>query len=230
MQCSSGDSSSFYYKTKLNCLNFTIVELLKKRDKNQEENTESKHKRDIGAYGDVYSFFWDETQGKRGSSEIGSCLLKYLEILNAKHQGQAIHVTFYSDNCCGQNKNKYVACLYSYAGHTQNEGDNVHSLIEKEIQRNKKAGPIHAPCQYVTLIKNSRKNGKPLIVQELTYDFFWDLKMFQEKWAYNFSENENKAIGYVRVQQGKHEKQKEKDECYRRNFYDQSILPKTGVI
>lgn len=103
-----------------------------------------------------------------------------------------------------------MACLYSYAvshfkniqsitqkyliqGHTQNEGDNVHSLIEKEIQRNKKAGPIYAPYQYVTLIKNSRKNGTPFIVQELSYDFFWNLMMFREEWAYNFSENENKG-------------------------------------
>lgn len=57
MQCPSGDTSSFYYKTKLNCFNFTIVELLQKRDKNVEQNTESEHKRDIGAYGNVYSFF-----------------------------------------------------------------------------------------------------------------------------------------------------------------------------
>lgn len=142
-----------------------------------------------------------------------------MEVLNAKHEGKDIHVTFYSDNCCGQNKNKFITSLYSYAvykfenihsithkylikGHTQNEGDSVHSLIEKEIQRHKKSGPVYAPCQYVTLIKNSRKNGKPFIINELTYDFFWNLKAFQEKWAYNFNEDDNKqnlACNYIKV-------------------------------
>lgn len=55
-------------------------------------------------------------------------------------------IIFYSDNCSGQNKNKFIACLYLYAslvlniytirhkflivGHTQNEGDSMHSVIE----------------------------------------------------------------------------------------------------
>ncbi|CAG4992861.1 unnamed protein product [Colias eurytheme] len=149
----------------------------KKRKRNEED--------EIGAYSNVYS-------------------------LNEQNAGKEnIHVTFYSDNCCGQNKNKFITALYSYAvshftniesithkflikGHTQNEGDNVHSLIEKEIKRNKKAGPIYAPCQYVTLIKNAKKNGKPFTVKELTYDFFIDIKNLQEKWGYNFNEDEDK--------------------------------------
>lgn len=116
---------------------------------------------------------------------------------------------FYSDNCCGQSKNKYITSLYCYAvtcfenihtithkylikGHTQNEGDNVHSLIEKEIKKNKKFGPIYAPYQYVTLIKNARKSGKPFIVNELTHDFFVYLKKLQENWGYNYNEDEQK--------------------------------------
>lgn len=206
MQCPSGETSAFYYRSKLNCLHFTIVELTRKIPKEGKDNSKD---HDVGAYSDVYSYFWDETQGQRGANEIGSCILNYLESLNAKHEGKAIHVTFYSDNCCGQNKNKYITTLYSYAvykfenihsitqkylikGHTQNEGDSVHSLIEKEIQRHKKSGPVYAPCQYVMLIKNSRKTGKPFMVTELTFDFFSNLKDLQEKWAYNFNETENK--------------------------------------
>lgn len=81
---------------------------------------------------------------------------------------------------------------YLVKGHTQNEGDNVHSIIEKEIKRNKKSGPIYSPIQYITLIKSSRKHGKPFTVKELTYDFFVDVKNLQEKWAYNFNEDEHK--------------------------------------
>lgn len=210
MQCPTGETSSFYYKSKLNCLNFTIVELLKKTDKkDKHKNNAQKDNSEIGAYGNVYSYFWDETQGKRGANEIGSCVLEYLQQLNEQNPNKALHIIFYSDNCCGQNKNKYIASLYSYAvthfeniqsithkylvkGHTQNEGDNVHSIIEKEIKRNKKSGPIYSPIQYITLIKSSRKHGKPFTVKELTYDFFVDVKNLQEKWAYNFNEDEHK--------------------------------------
>ncbi|KAI8437969.1 hypothetical protein MSG28_010631, partial [Choristoneura fumiferana] len=77
MQCPCGESSSFFYKSKLNCLNFTIVVLSKKNDTN---NTSKKRKKssttqdseEIGAYSDVFCYFWDETQGKRGANEIGS--------------------------------------------------------------------------------------------------------------------------------------------------------------
>jgi hypothetical protein len=72
-------------------------------------------------------------------------------------------IIFFSDNCCGQQKNKFVLCLYYYAGsilpiksithkflirgHMQNEVDVVHSIIEKNIRRAKKSGPIYSPDQ-----------------------------------------------------------------------------------
>ncbi|CAK1601215.1 unnamed protein product [Parnassius mnemosyne] len=210
-QCPTGDISSFFYKSKLNCLNFTIVELMAKKSEipKKRKINEEYNENDIGAYSDVYSYFWDEVQGNRGANEIGSCILDYLNNLNEQNPNKNLHVTFYSDNCCGQNKNKFIITLYSYAvthfenietishkyfikGHSQNEGDNVHSLIEKEVKKNKKGGPIYAPYQYVTLIKNARKNGKPFTVKELTYEFFTNLKALQELWGYNFNEDDDK--------------------------------------
>lgn len=210
MQCPTGESSSFFYKSKLNCLNFTIVEMTKKSEEVKKgKKTDKENVDEIRAYDNVYCYFWDEVQGKRGANEIGSSILDYLHLLNEQNPNKTLHITFFSDNCCGQNKNKYITTLYSYAvskfenihsithkylvkGHTQNEGDNVHSLIEKEIKRNKKSGPLYTPYQYITLIKNSRKTGKPFNVKELTYDFFKDLKILQEKWGYNFNEDVDK--------------------------------------
>ncbi|XP_073944722.1 uncharacterized protein [Choristoneura fumiferana] len=221
MQCPVGESSSFYYISKLNCLNFTISELARTSKKNTnkeqnenivqqnpEEDTTAEGKT-VGAYGDVFNYFWDETQGKRGANEIGSCILDYLGKLSEKFPDTQLNIVFYSDNCCGQNKNKFIACLYSYAishfpniasithkflirGHTQNEGDNVHSLIEKEIKRNLKSGPIYTSHQYVTLIKTAKKTGNPFKVLELTYDFFEDLKSLQDQWGYNFNEDDER--------------------------------------
>ncbi|KAL0830134.1 hypothetical protein ABMA28_003591 [Loxostege sticticalis] len=138
MQCPTGETSSFFYKSKLNCLNFTIVEMLKKtatvkkRNKNEKETDD-----DIGAYGNVYSYFWDEF------------------ILYAVTCFENIHT---------------ITHKYLIKGHTQN----VHSLIEKEIKKNKKSGPIYAPYQY------------------LTHDFFVDLTKLQENWGYNYNEDEQK--------------------------------------
>ncbi|XP_063635225.1 uncharacterized protein LOC134805981 [Cydia splendana] len=210
LQCPTGDTSAFFYNSKLNCLNFTIVQMLKKADPTRDTNDRTAEQV-IGAYDNVHSYFWDELQGKRGANEIGSCIFDYLKRLNDQNPNKQLNVIFYSDNCCGQNKNKYIASLYSYAvtcfenihtithkylikGHTQNEGDNVHSLIEKEIKRNKKSGPIYTPYQYVTLIKNSRKTGKPFHVMELTFDFFIDFQNLQENWGYNYNEDEHKNI------------------------------------
>lgn len=161
------------------------------------------------AYKNVHCYVWDERQGKRGSNEIGSCIFDYLKSINERSAGRKVDVIFYSDNCGGQNKNKFIATLYSFAvvyfeninsithkflvqGHTQNLGDNVHSLIEKEVKKSLKSGPIYVPHQYVTLIRSAKKYGKPFLVHEIDYNFFFDLKNLQEQWGYNYTENENK--------------------------------------
>lgn len=129
-------------------------------------------------YDNVHCYFWTEVDAKRGANEIGSCVWEYLKNVCAEDEEQKKNI-FYSDNCCGQNKNKYIATLYLYAvshlniasithkflirGHTQNEADSVHSLIEREVKKNLKSGPIYSPHQYVTLIKNAKKVNLPLM-------------------------------------------------------------------
>ena len=94
--------------------------------------------------------------------------------------GSAIDITFYSDNCGGQNKNKFIMALYAYCvlkynklksmthkflvtGHTQNEGDSVHSVIEKCIKKNLKSGSIYVPSQYAQIIRTAKKNWNPIL-------------------------------------------------------------------
>lgn len=190
LQCPKGDTSSFYYKSKLNCYNLTITELA-----NKDTNL---------GYENVHCYFWTECDAKRGAIEIGSCVWEYLKTLSEQDDEEK-EVIFYSDNCAGQNKNKYITCLYLYAvknlnikrithkflirGHTQNEADSVHSLIEKEVKRNLKSGPIYTPDQYIALIKNAKKSRPVLNVHELNFEAFVDLKTLQEDWGYNFSTN-----------------------------------------
>ncbi|XP_073999030.1 uncharacterized protein [Rhodnius prolixus] len=180
MPCPKGDTSSFYYKTKLNVLNFTVYEI------NQNNKGDQ-----------CYCYIWDETQGHRGANEIGSCLLNYIEERSKSVPEEDIDFVLYSDNCVGQQKNRFILSMYIYAllkypnvksithkflivGHTQNEGDNAHSLIERQIKRSLKSGPIFLPAEYVGVIKSAKKTGNPFLVKELSFTDFFDLKRLNE--------------------------------------------------
>ena len=167
MPLPKGECSAFYYSSKLNVVNFTITDLLK-------TNTEC--------------YVWDESNGHRGANELGSCVLKYIE----KNIGTYKDVTFYSDNCSGQQKNQFMLAAYIFAlrkyglnsithkflikGHTQNEGDSVHSLIERKMKQAVKSGPIYTPEGLISLIKTAKRTGEPFSVNELSYEDFFDLK------------------------------------------------------
>lgn len=88
-------------------------------------------------------YIWHEGVGKKGSSEVCSCMYMYLQ---KQVMAGATDIRNYSDNCAGQNKNRYLFALYVYfaikhgvsithryleAGHTQMEADSIHGRIEK---------------------------------------------------------------------------------------------------
>lgn len=50
-------------------------------------------------------------------------------------------------------------------GHTQNEGDSAHSVIEKQIKKSLKSGPNYVRSQYVTLIQTAKITGNIFIVE-----------------------------------------------------------------
>ena len=77
-------------------------------------------------------------------------------------------------------------------GHTQNEGDAIHSIIEKKISRSKRAGPIYVPDQYVSLIRDAKKKGHKIEVQELGYEDFYDLKRLLQDMKLNFNSSSSK--------------------------------------
>ncbi|CAF4948227.1 unnamed protein product [Pieris macdunnoughi] len=179
MQSPNGETSAFYYKSKLNSYNFTITELSKIHEENESTMDISK------SYENVHCYFWDETQAKRGGTEIGSCVSNYLQMVCEEAGEREVNITFISDNCCGQNKN--LTCLYLYANinnlssithkyQIKGEADNVHSLIQKQITRDLKTGPIYSPVQYMSAIKRARKTGTPFKVHSLTHSFLMNFR------------------------------------------------------
>ncbi|KAK5649801.1 hypothetical protein RI129_000830 [Pyrocoelia pectoralis] len=114
-----------------------------------------------------FMFIWNETLAQRGSQEIGSCLIKYIQSLPSTVK----ELICYSDQCGGQNKNKNIAKLLMFIvqskssleiihhkffepGHSYMECDRSFGLIEKV---KKKALNIFVPDHWMELIKNSSK-------------------------------------------------------------------------
>ncbi|CAG9760237.1 unnamed protein product [Ceutorhynchus assimilis] len=173
LQCPRGDVSSFYYTSKLNVFNFSIYEM----------------KTNTGR-----CFVWDDSEANRGVCEIGTCVFKYLQNLETyATEDKKLDVIFYSDNCCGQQINRFMFGMYSYAvqnlsfinsithkflikGHAQNEGGSMHSVIEKQIKKALKSGSIYVPQQYITLMRTTKKSGQPYIVTEVSYEDILNLK------------------------------------------------------
>ena len=153
-------------------------------------------------------YLWTEIQGGRGSSDIGTCLIKHISNLPENIKTVRLH----SDSCFGQNRNKYIACALLYAvtksntiesitlsyletGHTQMECDSMHSAIEQA----KSGINVFVPSQWETVMNLARRNN-PYIVANLTYDDFYDLKKLENAYGINFQNDTcGKKINWINV-------------------------------
>lgn len=181
-----------YYTRKLSMYNFTIF--------------------DSRRVGTCYT--WDENNGKKGSSEIGSCLMRYVMSLPETVN----KIVFYSDTCGGQNRNQNVFALLLYivnfaakhiktidlkfmeSGHSTMEADSMHSAIE----RAKKGKLLYVPNDYVNVMKMARKEKKETKhqlethsydVHLLQYDAVYDLQALTE----SIITNRNKTVSKKKV-------------------------------
>ncbi|KAL4713801.1 hypothetical protein ACJJTC_012318 [Scirpophaga incertulas] len=129
----------------------------------------------------AFCYLWDETI----ANEVGSCLLDFIE---QNTQNGVEEFRFWSDNCAGQNRNRFVFFIYTYCakqfnvsikhrflekGHTQNEGDSVHALIEREAE---KKTIIYTPDEWRLLVRWAKTTGVPYDVQNMTQNKIFELK------------------------------------------------------
>ncbi|KAJ9583050.1 hypothetical protein L9F63_022607 [Diploptera punctata] len=115
-------------------------------------------------------FMWDETVSGRGGNQIASCLYQFISQLPQNIQS----VVFYSDCCGGQNRNSFVASMFSYvvqtsdhieeihhkflvSGHTHLECDTDHAIIEKEKKRT--GMKINHPNDWYQLVRSCRRRN-----------------------------------------------------------------------
>ncbi|XP_052218286.1 uncharacterized protein LOC127835889 isoform X3 [Dreissena polymorpha] len=167
--------SCLFYKRRLNSYNFTLYDM---------------------GNSNGYCYVWNETIAKRGGCEIASCVKLFIE---QKSSEGVKDFVFYSDNCLGQNKNKFYLsmlwfCLHKYnlksithnyleKGHTFSENDSIHAAIEN-ASRNIS---IYTTPQWAATIRTSRRKN-PYSVREMSLFDFQDFKLLSSLLK-NFDKN-----------------------------------------
>lgn len=172
------EASCMYYKRKLSVYNFTIYE--------------------VGSHQGV-CYVWSEHEANRGSCEVASCLLHFIE--KRVNEG-IVNFTCYADNCAGQNKNKMVFVMLAYAsvkfnvnikltfletGHTQNEGDAVHATIEQYARKRK----VYSEHKWCDIIRNAKRTGHKYIVINVQYHMIFNFKDLTNNTNWKKTTNKN---------------------------------------
>ena len=135
--------SSLFYSRKLSSYNLTVYNLISKHANN---------------------YIWNETEGKRGSSEIGTCLYQFI---NAQHLN-ITHFIFFSDSCGGQNRNIYVSSLFHHIVRTSDHIQIIdHKFLEKghtyngcDSECNSRNVQIVHPREWFNTITSARKHRR----------------------------------------------------------------------
>ena len=161
--CPQGPTSAFYYSRRLKNHNLTMTDI------NTMETS---------------CYIWNEEQAEKGSCEIATCCRMFLA---TKRNEGCTKLHMFSDRCSGQNSNRMVLIALHHAflefkydmvtlnflvsGHSQNENDNAHSLIETK-SRNK---VVYTTEQWQTVIRMSfHKNN--VTVTPISYKDIIDYK------------------------------------------------------
>ena len=205
LQLPCSDASPMYYKRKLVVYNLSIYEY----------PTLNGH-----------CYVWDEINGGRGSCEIGTVLLEYLQSLPK----DITDVSLTSDSCGGQNRDQHVTKVMFYAvkylqfitislnflekGHTQMECDSMHSAIESE----KKYKKVFTIQHWQKIIEKARTYDKddtrhPYEFHQLSFDKFYDLKSLD--FIKNRTKNTGEKINWLSIKGLKFVKSEENILYYR---------------
>ena len=152
--------SNMYYNRKLATYNFTVYDMTSKEAK---------------------CFMWHEGLAKRGSNEIASFVYRYMKDMPQSVQ----EINFFSDTFGGQqrNSNFSMMCLFSVqnfplkiinhkyfeSGHSQMEGDSVHSTIERAT----KNLDVYTPNDWCSAVRMAKRTEPRYeVIEANTSDVF----------------------------------------------------------
>lgn len=213
LQIPSSDVSQMYYSRKLCAYNLSIYE--------------------AAAPNKAFCFTWTELNGQRGSCEIGSALLQWINKLPEAVK----EISLFSDTCGGQNRNQFIAALglfvtqnssidilqhnFLESGHSYMEVDSMHSAIETA----KKYVAVYTMNDWINIFKTARsnrgrkKNAVPYEVQELRYFDMIDLKSLAKNIIQNKSVNETgDKVNWLKIKCLRYEKMNPNIILYKYNY------------
>jgi len=214
LQIPSSEVSAMYYSRKLCVYNLTLYE--------------------AAAPNNAFCFLWTEVNGQKGSSEIGSALLKWIYQLPERIK----EISLYSDTCSGQNRNQYVAALFLFvvihtnievlhhnfmeSGHSYMEVDSMHSAIES-AKKNVPVYTMHDWLNICRLARSQRNNKKcsGYSVHELLYTDIYDLKSLASILIKNRTiDNYGDQVSWLKIKVMKYEKNKKGIIQFKYNYSD----------
>lgn len=200
LQIPSSDVSPMYYSRKICTYNLTVYELALPNN--------------------AFCYSWTELHGKRGSLEIGTCLLTYINQLPTSVK----ELSLFSDTCSGQNRNQNISALLLYlvqnnpnlmiieqkfleSGHSYMEVDSMHSAIE----RAQKYVPVFTMHDWLTIFRMARTTAskkKPFVVQELKFQDFLDLESLSKLMKNKTRDVSNEKVNWLKVKCFRYQKAK----------------------
>lgn len=148
---------------------------------------------------------WHEGLSGRGANEMGSCVFKAVGSMDATKDGLIV----WSDNCCGQNKNKIILFLWIYftcigiykevdhkflvTGHSFLDCDRDFAHIEKR----KRISKCYVPDDLKSMIEHTREKN-PFVVNVMDEDNFFNFKEAANQFLVTTKLNISKAQ-WIRV-------------------------------
>lgn len=139
--------------------------------------------------GESFMYVWDETVASRGSQEVGSCILKHIEL----HCSNFKHLIAYSDACTGQNRNLKLSLIWKTI--VEDPGNEItqvdhkfmvsgHSFLPNDrdfghIEKAAKFASIFTPADWIRVITNARRK-KPFIVHKMEQSDFVSTKYLEK--------------------------------------------------
>jgi len=157
--------------------------------------------------GEGTCYLWNETIANRGANEIDKCLLDFIRNEFNGNENNLADKIFYSDNCSGQNKNKFIACLFYYSSLVLNINTIRHKFLFVIRGSHTKLRRLYA-FSYRTLKKIgtpkvarsmyclngyqlAKQKGKSCTVKEMSTENFFNFKDSSKKIGKNFNMDVN---------------------------------------
>ena len=186
--CPTLSHSDIFYQRQLSCYNFAIHNMGTSK---------------------AVMHLWYECIAGRGSTEIASCIIKYVTMnYNKLIDGEERKLIVWSDRCVGQNNNWRILNTYCYlakcgyfteinqkflsSGHSFLPCDRDFAIIEKA----KKSAKVHVPSDWKYVIADA-KVIEPFDIIEMSQNDFKDLTSIEEHLPKNKSSSKLQVTKYL---------------------------------